>query len=169
MFPGLKVHEGLILRYDHYDINQDIFLVHGHQGDWFNDHLWWLALVTVRFLWGPMQEFIGWRDPTMPQKPYDIDKWGVERRLTEWVAEENQMLICGHTHRSHFSMPDDAAQYFNTGSCIHPRAITGIEIQDGALALIKWEMAPRPQDGVMHIVRDVLVGPVPLTAYARGF
>ncbi len=167
MFPGLEVFEGLILRYEHESTTKDIFLVHGHQGDWFNDYLWWLALVTVRYIWGPLQQFVGWRDPTMPPKPYYIDKWGVQQRIMEWTAVHNQTLICGHTHHAHFPRPEDESHYFNTGSCVHPRAITGIEIQDGAISLIKWEMTPRAADGVLHIERQVLVGPEPLTAYVR--
>ncbi len=169
MFPGIEVHEGLILRYEHDDIQQDIFLVHGHQGDWFNDRLWWLALITVRYIWGPLQQTIGWRDPTMPARPYHVDKWGVQQRLMEWTVAEEQLLICGHTHRSYFPQPQEEAHYFNTGSCVHPRAITGIEIQDGRIALIKWELAPRHADGALYIVRKVLVGPMPLAAYAKGY
>ena len=29
---------------------------------------------------------------------------------------------------------------FNDGSCVHPRSITGIEIQNGSIALVKWWM-----------------------------
>lgn len=165
MFPGLAVHESMILRYGYRGIRKDIFLVHGHQGDWFNDYLWPLALVVVRYFWGPLQQSIGWRDPTLPAKPYSTKKWGVQQRIEEWLAKEKKMLICGHTHQSSFASPADAVHYFNTGSCVHPRAITGIEIQDGAIALIKWEMAPRRADGVLHIVRQVLVGPVPIADY----
>ncbi len=168
MFPDLEVYEGLILRYQQDGDDLDMFLVHGHQGDWFNDYLWWLALVTVRYIWGPLQQFVGWRDPTMPPKPYYINKWGVQQRIMEWTAEENQVLICGHTHHAHFPKPQDEAHYFNTGSCVHPRAITGIEIQDGTIALVKWEMAPRLADGVMHVERTVLVEPEPILAYKRN-
>lgn len=165
MFPGVKFHESLILRYTDEKISKDIFLVHGHQGDWFNDYLWRLALVVVRYIWGPLQQFVGWRDPTMPAKPYSVDKWGVQQRIKEWLIKEKRMLICGHTHHSHFASPLEPAHYFNTGSCVHPRAITGIEIQDGTIALVKWEMAPRRADGVLHIERQTLVGPVPIANY----
>jgi UDP-2,3-diacylglucosamine pyrophosphatase LpxH len=42
-------------------------------------------------------------------------------------------MICGHTHRSVFPNSGEAP-YYNTGSGVHPRCITGIEIADGALA-----------------------------------
>jgi predicted phosphodiesterase len=165
MFPGITIHESLMLQYGHRSVRKNIFLVHGHQGDWFNDHLWWLALVVVRFIWGPLQQTIGWRDPTMPAKPYNNEKWGVQQRIKEWLAKEKKMLICGHTHQSYFASPLEPAHYFNAGSCVHPRAITGIEIEDGKIALIKWEMLPRRADGVLHIEREVLVGPVPIENY----
>jgi predicted phosphodiesterase len=165
MFPDVAVHESLILRYEYEGMQKDIFLVHGHQGDWFNDHLWWLALITVRYFWAPLQQFVGWRDPTLPDKPYHVDKWSVQQRIREWLVKERKMLICGHTHHSYFASPLDPAHYFNTGSCVHPRAIIGIEIQNGEIALIKWEKAPRRADGVLHVVRTVLVGPVPIRSY----
>jgi predicted phosphodiesterase len=165
MFPGIKFHESLMLQYGHQGIRKNIFLVHGHQGDWFNDYLWRLALVVVRFVWGPLQQTVGWRDPTMPAKPYNNDKWGVQQRIKDWLAKEKKMLICGHTHQSYFASPLEPAHYFNTGSCVHPRAVTGIEIEDGKIALIKWEMLPRRADGVLNIEREVLVGPVPIENY----
>lgn len=168
MFPGIEVHESLLLQYEHEDIQKNLFLVHGHQGDWFNDHLWWLARIVVRHIWGPLQQTIGWRDPTLPAKPYHMDKWGVQQRIMAWAEQQKQAVICGHTHHSYFPRPDDDAYYFNTGSCVHPRAITGIEIQDGAVALVKWELAARRADGVLQIMRQVLVGPTPLAAYAKG-
>jgi hypothetical protein len=58
--------------------------------------------------------------------------------------------------------------YYNTGSCVHPRCITGIEItgsgKDMAITLIKWGYAVQPDaekdDGNveynMTIAREVL-------------
>jgi len=36
-----------------------------------------------------------------------------------------------------FTAPGEPA-YFNTGCCIIPGRITGIELQDGQLSLVKW-------------------------------
>lgn len=47
----------------------------------------------------------------------------------------------------------------------HLRTITSIEIQDGAITLVKWEMAPRRADGVFHTIRQVLVGSTPIAHY----
>jgi len=53
---------------------------------------------------------------------------------------------------------------FNDGSCVHPRSITGIEIENGAISLIKWQIATN-DDGVLHIVRIPLEGPRKLIDY----
>lgn len=165
LFPQIKVHEGLVLQ--HRDTGQKIFLFHGHQGDLINDHLWWLARFLVRHIWTRLQ-FMGWRDPTLPPKPYKKED-DLEKRITAWAQTNRQMVICGHTHRSWLAKPEEPP-YFNTGSCIHPRCITGIEIANGAITLVKWEMEPRQElisgAGLLHIERTALAGgPVPLTVY----
>lgn len=164
LFPNIQVHEGLVLR--HKLTSQKIFLTHGHQGDWFNDRLWRIAVFFVRNIWAPLQ-FLGWRDPTMPPEPFK--KSGeIEQRISDWIEENQQMVICGHTHRSRFPKPD-ATPYFNSGSCVHPRSITGIEIKNGNIALVKWEMVARLDlasgDGRISIAREQLAdGPIPLLA-----
>jgi len=162
LFPSLQVHEGLVLQ--HKMTGQKLFLVHGHQGDLINDHLWKLALVLVRNIWAPLQ-FLGWKDPTMPADPYK--KWGeVERRISDWIEKFQQPVICGHTHRSRLPKPAETP-FFNSGSCVHPRCITGIEISHDAIALVKWELTARPNpstgDGILSIAREILAdGPLPL-------
>lgn len=44
------------------------------------------------------------------------------------------------------------------GSCVHPRCITGIEIVDGNIMLIKW-CTKAKDDGTLFIRRDVIAGP----------
>jgi predicted phosphodiesterase len=73
------------------------------------------------------------------------------------------MTIFGHTHRPRFPEPGDIA-FFNDGSCVHPRSITGIEIENGTISLIKWQIATR-DDGTLQIVRVLLEGPVKLSDY----
>jgi len=164
LFPNIQVHEGLILQ--HKLSRQRLFLTHGHQGDWFNDRLWRIAILFVRNIWAPLQ-FLGWRDPTMPPEPFK--KSGeIESRISRWIEDNQQMVICGHTHRSRFPKPD-ATPYFNSGCCVHPRSITGIEIKKGTIALVKWEMVARIDlatgDGILSISREQLAdGPIPLLA-----
>ena len=52
--------------------------------------------------------------------------------------------------------------YLNAGSCVHPYGITGIEITDMQLTLVKWKMATRP-DLSLFVAREVLIGPVGIT------
>ena len=48
--------------------------------------------------------------------------------------------------------------YFNVGSCVHPRCITGIEIKDGLIGLVKWFVNTR-DDGGLFIDRKELEEP----------
>lgn len=110
----------------------------------------------VRVLWKPLQ-IMGIADPTSPAKNYkELIK--IERRTKEWIATKNNLItIVGHTHRPRFPKPGDIA-YFNDGSCVHPRSITGIEIVKGDISLIKWEISTK-DDGTLQIVKIVLEGP----------
>ncbi len=159
LFEGIEVHEGLVLR--HSGTDNKIFLVHGHQGDLINDRLWWLGRFFVRHLWRYLQLF-GVRDPTSPAKNFK-KRVEVEKKIIGWVEANDQMLIAGHTHRPKF--PDEGAPpYFNDGSCVHPRCITGIEIQHGEIVLIKWWVRPK-EDGALCVAREVLVGPKELQSF----
>ncbi len=51
--------------------------------------------------------------------------------------------------------------YYNTGSCVHPRCITGLEITPGkegksAFTLIKWGYAAQGAGRTLAIEREVL-------------
>jgi UDP-2,3-diacylglucosamine pyrophosphatase LpxH len=159
LFPNIKLHEGLVLR--HKVTEDKIFLVHGHQVDCFNYNLWRLARFLARYLWKPLNS-LGVNDPTRPAKNY-VKKEKVDKRLIEWVLREKQMLIAGHTHRPMFPEVGEPP-YFNDGSSVHPRCITGIEIADGYIMLVKWNIKARG-DGALFIVRDVLEGPTKLSDY----
>ncbi|MBC8391646.1 MAG: hypothetical protein H8E17_03635 [Deltaproteobacteria bacterium] len=108
---------------------------------------------------------LGFKDPTRaannPGRSNDIDQ-----RLHDWAIHNEKgidVIIAGHTHRPVYENlslterrqldsgrgtaniqkkgPDPA--YYNTGSCVHPRCITGIEITLGQdkrpeFTLIKW-------------------------------
>ncbi len=156
LFDGITVHEGLVLH--HAAAGRRIFLVHGHQADPISDRWWRLSRFMVRHFWRHMQ-LLGFRDPTSPAKNHR-KRGVVEQRLITWVQANAQMMIAGHTHRSVFPDPD-APLYFNIGSGVHPRCITGIEIAEGAITLIKWSIRP-DRDGALFVARDVLVGPRPL-------
>jgi len=161
LFEGIEVYEGLILR--HSRTGQRIFLVHGHQGDPIHDRFWWLGRFFARHLWRHLQ-LLGVRDPTSPAKNSE-KRSKVERELVAWVRANNQPLIAGHTHQPRFA-GQGKPPYFNDGSCVHPRCITGIEIQSGQIALIKWSTTAK-RDGALHIARTVLVGPKKLRTLLR--
>jgi predicted phosphodiesterase len=160
LFPGIEYHEGIILK--HRTTEQEVFLTHGHQADWWNYLFWKWSRFMVRVLWKPLN-VMGIADPTSPAKNYkELIK--VERRTKKWIAENNNLItIVGHTHRPRFPEPGDIA-FFNDGSCVHPRSITGIEIENGAISLIKWHIDTN-DDGVLQIVRVLLEGPRKLIEY----
>ncbi|MHB1392242.1 MAG: metallophosphoesterase [Clostridia bacterium] len=162
LFKDIKLHEGLILR--HRYTGDRIFLVHGHQVDFLNYSLWKLARFLVRYLWRPLTTF-GVNDPTRTAKNYKR-KEATEKRLTEWVVKEKHMLIAGHTHRPMFPEVGEPT-YFNDGSCVHPRCITAIEITDGHIILVKWNIKTK-NDGSLYIGREVLAGPRRLRDYFNG-
>lgn len=159
LFPGIKIHEGLIL--DYKPSPYQIFLTHGHQADILNDTFWRLSRFLVRYLWRPL-ELIGIRDPTSAAKNNER-KNKVEKRLADWSSKNNQMIITGHTHRPVFPKPGEIL-YFNDGSCVHPRCITGIEIMNGSLSLVKWAVMTR-HDRSLYVGREVLEGPINIVEY----
>ncbi len=160
LFEDIAYHEGIVLR--HCRTEQELFLTHGHQADWWNYLFWKWSRFLVRILWKPLN-VMGIADPTSPAKNYkELIK--VERRTKKWIADNNNLLtIAGHTHRPRFPEPGDIA-FFNDGSCVHPRSITGLEIEHGNISLIKWEIATK-DNGTLQIVRVLLEGPRPLADY----
>ncbi len=153
LFDGITVHEGLVLR--HTPSGGKIFLVHGYQGDLLNDGLWKVGRFLSRTLWRPLQ-ILGVNDPTSPAVNFKKRDW-LEKQVEDWIREKNQPTIFGHTHRPSFAAQGDLP-FFNDGSCVHPRCITGIEIEAGEIRLIKWWVRP-DDDGRLCVTREVLAGP----------
>jgi len=160
LFPNIKYHEAIILK--HKNTKQNIFLLHGHQADFMNYVGWRINRFLVRVLWKPLQ-VVGIADPTSPAKNYK-ETIKVERRIKKWIAKnKNQLTIIGHTHRPRFPEAGELA-LFNDGSCVHPRSITGIEIENGSITLIKWQIATT-EGGILKIIRVPLEGPQKLTEF----
>lgn len=160
LFDNIEIYEGLILKYK-YSENK-IFVVHGHQGDLLNDYLWWLTRTIVRYIWRSLQLLFGYKDPTSPAKNFKRRK-STERRIIDWVKTNNQMVIAGHTHRPMFPNIGEPP-YFNDGSCVHPRSITGIEIVEGEIMLIKWSIKTK-KDGTLYIEREIIAGPEKIQSF----
>ncbi|MDD5686777.1 MAG: metallophosphoesterase family protein [Elusimicrobia bacterium] len=152
LFDGIIVREMLVLQ--HSKTGKKLFLVHGHQGDLINDYLWKVGRFFVRYIWRNLQLF-GFKDPTSPAKVFR-KCLRVEKSLIKWSKDNNQTIITGHTHRPRFPHKDKV-QYFNSGSCVHPRCITGLEIENGEITLVKWSVK-NEKDGVLKIKREILEG-----------
>jgi predicted phosphodiesterase len=160
LFKDIDYQEGIILK--HSETNQELFLTHGHQADMWNYIFWKWSRFMVRVLWKPLN-VMGIADPTSPAKNYkELIK--VERRIKKWIANNNNIItIAGHMHRPRFPEPGEIA-FFNDGSCVHPRSITGIEIENGKISLIKWYISTK-DDGTLQIKRTILEGPQKIIDY----
>lgn len=157
LFPNLKYYSGIILE----DISGlRLYLTHGHQADLLNSVFWRLSRFLVRYIWKPL-EHIGVLDPTSAAKN-NHRKNQTEARLSSWAEKKQQILITGHTHRPRLNGNDSF--YFNTGSCVHPRCITCIEIQNRNLTLCKWTINTR-SDRTLYVAREILSGPFSLSQY----
>lgn len=157
---GATFSEAIILEEE--SSGKGIFLLHGHQADWFNYVFWRFSSFLVNYLWRPLQ-LIGISDPTSPAKNFK-ERIKVEQSLEDWIKENNsQMVITGHTHRPRF--PDkNEIPFFNDGSCVHPRSITGLEIENNEICLIKWHIITK-ENGTLQIIRTILEGPEDLKYY----
>ncbi len=153
LIPDTPVYSGLILE-DALN-KENVYLLHGHQADLLNSSFWKLARFLVRYLWKPLEHF-GVLDPTSAAKN-NTTKYRTETRLTHWAKTENHILIAGHTHRPMMGTIDSL--FFNTGSCVHPRCITCIEVERRCFTLVKWNVETRRDMG-LYVAREVLAGPV---------
>ena len=148
----LPVYEGIILRDT--TLHLDIFLTHGHQGDMLSDNN---ALSTwiVAHIWMPLQRYLR-ININSPSSDFSLRNKH-NRMMYEWSSKrKNLILITGHTHQPIFAsgkyynhpsnnipvpvIPENLMPtYFNTGCCCYNDGdITGIEIADGKIRLIKW-------------------------------
>lgn len=159
LFPDIKFYESIVL--SHEISENKIFLVHGHQVDFKNYKIWRFSSFLFKYLWKPLALF-GVNDPTRTAKNY-VEKEIVDRYLMDWITENNQMLIAGHTHRPMFPEPKESL-YFNIGSCVHPRCITAMEIENDNITLVKWSIKTK-DDGTLYIARNIIAGPTRLDKF----
>ncbi len=169
---GLPVSEALLLQFR--ETEQEVIVLHGHQADFKNDRLQPALQWFARHIWRHLQDH-GLRN-TLP----DVEDLPAARRIVRGVAHlamanqgaiENRLkalaqnlgraIICGHTHRPAFA-PEGGVPYFNSGSGIQPGYITGLEIAQGQIALIRWK---EPSMGAAG-QREVLAAPRPLALFA---
>lgn len=151
----LPVYEGIVLRTTGNDqTSLDIFCTHGHQGDKMSDNNAFSTWV-IAHIWAPVQRFLQLNINT-PANDFTLRNKH-NRLMYEWSSRKKGMLlITGHTHKPVFASGRYASAvvhgihtaadtsslyptYFNTGCCCYNDGdITGIEIADGYIRLIKW-------------------------------
>lgn len=153
---GMVPIEALVLKHD--ETGQEIFTVHGHQGDFLNDQFWFPTMISLKYFWRYLHS-LGIRNPASPVKN-TFKRHKIERNFNKWIDKNRIMLICGHTHRFKFPK-DDELPYFNTGSGTYPTIVTGIEISEGNIQVIRWKTEPDAQ-GFLKVTRAVLRGPKPI-------
>jgi len=159
LFPGIKIHEGLVLEYKEKD--QEIFCLHGHQGDFWNDQVYIINRFLMRYFWRFMH-IVGFTNPASPAKNvHKVHK--IEKSIGKWIKERKIMTIIGHTHRPKFPKNGELP-YFNDGCCVHPRNITAIEIANGEIMLVSWKIQPH-DSGILYTDRTVIRGPEKLEKF----
>jgi predicted phosphodiesterase len=145
-----------------------IFCTHGHQGDAKSDGNFF-SKFFVSNIWAPLQAYLR-INPNTPAYNSTL-KTAHNSMMYEWSSQQNNLvLITGHTHQPVFesltylerikreeakqSNQDDPfikirPSYFNSGCCCFDDGdITGIEIANGNIYLVKWE----EKDGVSQRV-----------------
>jgi UDP-2,3-diacylglucosamine pyrophosphatase LpxH len=159
LFKGITPMEALKLIDK--DTDQEILIVHGHQGDFMNDQFWFLSMLLMRYFWRFMH-VVGFENPSSPARNL-YKRHKVEKAYNKWIEKHKMMLICGHTHRPKFPKNDELP-YFNTGCCIHTRGISGIEILHGKIIMVDWRITA-DANGVVRIERQVVRGPEPIEKF----
>jgi UDP-2,3-diacylglucosamine pyrophosphatase LpxH len=147
---GLGVEEAVVL--EHTPSGQEIFVVHGHQADVTSDRLCFAGRLLVRHVWKRLK-LLGLTRARKRRRGYQRATQ-IERRLASWAAIHGPLVLCGHTHRPAFPVYP-AGRYLNVGSCTTPGRITGLELQAGTLALVRWSVESSP-DTALHVRREPL-------------
>ncbi|MFV0466028.1 MAG: serine/threonine protein phosphatase [Lachnospiraceae bacterium] len=160
LLMGLEPCEAILLKKA--DDDREFLILHGHQGDLFNDQLWFFSMILLKGLWRAFHA-IGATSPASPVKNI-TRQHRIEKKYNKWIKKNQTAIICGHTHRYKFPRKDEVP-YFNCGCCIYPDNITGIEIEGGNIMIVRWKVTP-DEDGVLRIERFVIRGPMPLDAFS---
>lgn len=145
----IPFYESIVL---HHSGSLPIYMFHGYQGDLINDRFWKLSRFLVRYLWKPL-ELRGFKDPTSAAKNYTKIR-RMEEAFITFSCRNKCILTAGHTHKPTL-MKTDCGMYFNSGSCIHPEAVTAIEIEKGKASLVKWSICSY-DDMSLHVCREIL-------------
>lgn len=149
----LPVYEGILLKTVMGSETLTVFCTHGHQGDKLSDNNS-LSTWMVAHIWAPIQRYLQINVNT-PSKDNSLRNKH-NKLMYEWSSNrKNLLLVTGHTHKPVFASGKYSEKlshkiedsngntikpsYFNTGCCcFNDGDITGIEIADGHIRLIKW-------------------------------
>jgi hypothetical protein len=82
-------------------LGEKIFLIHGHQGRFFEDQAWKLSRFAIKLVWKTVQKLlhIGLDGPAENFRIRD----DLELNYYLWAKKNKVLLICGHTHRAIFA------------------------------------------------------------------
>ncbi|OOM82347.1 calcineurin-like phosphoesterase superfamily domain protein [Clostridium puniceum] len=160
LYRNVVFYEGVILRYT--PLDKDIIAFHGHQVDLINCDLWKSSRFLVRYVWRFMEGVAGFKSPTSPASNYNKGS-KIDKALEKLARKEKKMIICGHTHNDIFPEPDEGL-YFNDGCCVFPSAVTCIEITNGEISLVKWQIEVGNQE-ILYINKTITGGPEKIEKY----
>ena len=160
LYQNVIFYEGVILKYT--PLDKDIIAFHGHQVDLINCDLWKGSRFLVRYLWRFMEGVAGFKSPTSPASNYNKGT-KIDKILEKLARKERKMIICGHTHNDIFPEVDEGL-YFNDGCCVFPSAVTCIEITNGEISLVKWEIEVGKQE-ILYINKTITGGPEKIEKY----
>ena len=151
---GIPVHQGLRMTYA--PTGQKLFAVHGHQADPDGDRKWDSYRLRSRYIMKYLlrmgiDKYHHFAEPepglSEPIRLMRLPRWFGEKALTKayrleaaikmWLAKEQQIVISGHTHILNFPQQKEPP-HFNIGHCITPGYMTGLEIDQGILSMVKW-------------------------------
>ena len=138
-----------------------LFMTHGHQGTLGSDRFRFFSRWALQFYRFMQNRFgVTWFGGIDLPSQDDFLRGVHDLIMYNWASsQEKMMLIAGHTHRPVWAgrtkeqqgEPGSMPAYFNSGCCKFADGdITGMEIEDGMLRLIRWKTT----DGVA--VRSVL-------------
>ncbi len=127
-----------------------LFLTHGHQGTLGSDRFKFFSRWALQFYRFMQNRFgVSWFGGIDLPSQDEALRGEHDLIMYDWAAEqEKMMLIVGHTHRPVWAgrtkeqqhAPGSLPAYFNTGCCKFADGdITGMEIQDGTLRLVRWK------------------------------
>jgi uncharacterized protein (TIGR00730 family) len=117
-------------------IGDHILITHGHQ--W--DLVYRLGFIPVRLIvrfWKYM-EYLGFGsfDPSIPSANIK-QVMKIDKKIIDWGNDYGYVMICGHTHYAKF-LPDGEF-YFNSGCGTVEGRLTGLEVVNGKISLIRWK------------------------------